>query len=127
MRIGIVDDDYTTRKLISDFLEDKGFETVLAARPEKLLDVENCDVIVMDVRIGTEPSDRYAGIDYILEQRRSRNIHPDTLVIFISNFGKDRAKNLLQQVGDHQWLDKPIDFVELEQTITTFISERGGK
>lgn len=113
MRIAVVDDDFTARTLISDFLKDEGHEVTVVDSPNKLSDIQEYDAIVMDVMIGSE---RYAGIDYILRQKET--IGPSTQVIFISNFGRGTAiMSRLKDVDAYRWLDKPIDLPELAEII----------
>lgn len=123
MRIAVVDDDYTARTLISEFLEDEGHNVVAVDDPKGLEGVESYGAIIMDVMIG---SDRHAGIDYILEQLADGKIGSHTLVVFISNFGRDTAdtRRRLQQVGNYRWLDKPIELTELDQIIRKTTSEK---
>jgi CheY-like chemotaxis protein len=111
MRVAVVDDDYAARTLISEFLEDDGHVVDPFDHPHKLGDLQHYDAIVMDVMIGSE---RYAGLDYILDQKRQNRIGAATKVIFISNFGQSpEILRRLTQVRDCRWLDKPIDLPEL--------------
>ena len=116
MKIAVVDDDYTARTLISEFLEDEGHSGVSAAHPDKLQNIPSFGAIVMYVFIGTE---RHGGIEYILRKREEKEISSDNLVIFVSNFGRDSLEivRLLDQVGDFEWLDKPIEMLELDRII----------
>jgi DNA-binding response OmpR family regulator len=117
-KVAVVDDDYTTRTLISDFLTDRGFLVAAGAKPEEIDgQVEQCQAFIMDVMIG---NNRYAGIDYIIEQRQRARIAPGTPVIFISNFGNDREEiqSRLLQAGKHDWLDKPIQFARLRHLLS---------
>jgi CheY-like chemotaxis protein len=116
MKVAIVDDDYTARTLISEYLEDEGHDVTAVDDPTKLADVEQYQAIVMDVMIG---SDRYKGINYILERQSEGTIGPHTLVVFISNFGHGpEIRSKLAQVRvHHRWLDKPIDLPELDRFI----------
>jgi DNA-binding response OmpR family regulator len=124
MRIAVVDDDYTARTLLSEFLEDEGYDVVAIRDPNMLESIENCAAIIMDVMIG---HDRYAGIDYVLEQRDSERISDEVQVVFISNFGRDSTeiRNRLQRVGDYAWLDKPIDLPELGDILRRLVSRTG--
>ncbi|MEW5870368.1 MAG: response regulator [Chloroflexota bacterium] len=116
-KIAVVDDDFTTRTLIVDFLEDRDFSVVHASDPNDISDqAKECQAFIMDVMIG---KNRYAGINYIIEQRRNNVISPDALVIFISNFGRENEEitSLLRQVGKYEWLDKPIQFAKLGRLV----------
>jgi DNA-binding response OmpR family regulator len=126
MKIAVVDDDYTTRTLISEFLEDVGYVTKVEKSPAQLQSIEGYDAVVMDVRIG---NDRYAGIDYVLEQRRTGKLGLGTPVIFISNFGRGTAEieGRLQKVGSYEWLNKPIEFTELDQTLRRLLGKKAAQ
>ena len=78
--------------------------------------IEQYQAIVMDVMIG---SDRYKGINYVLERQSEGTIAPHTLVVFISNFGRgpEITSKLGQVSANHRWLDKPIDLPELDRII----------
>jgi len=117
MRVAVVDDDDTARMLISDFLKDRGHDVVAVPDPRKLESVESYEAIIMDVMIG---HDRYAGIDYVLEQYTNGRIRDEERVVFISNFGRDSAeiRSRLQKVGTYIWLDKPIDLPELDRILS---------
>ena len=100
MKIAVVDDDYTAMTLISDYLEDEGYDVVKTPNPDELQDIENFDVVIMDVMIG---SDRIKGIKYIRDLAKKKKIMPDKLVIFITNFGREQEEiqNLLEEVGEY--------------------------
>ena len=116
-KIAVVDDDYTARVLITEFLEDEGYEVISVENPKNIgHHIEDCSVIIMDVRI---EFDRYAGLDYILEQQKNQKIDPSTRIIFISNFGYDtqEMRTRLQEVGKYTWLDKPLEMTELRRIL----------
>ncbi len=111
MKIAVVDDDYTALTIISDYLEDEGYEVVKAFDPDELRDVESFDVIIMDVMIAP---DRTKGIRYIRNLAKKKVITRDKLVIFITNFGREREEiqSLLEEVGkyiDFEFYDKGFD------------------
>lgn len=122
MRIAVVDDDYTALTIISDYLKDEGYDVVNAFDPDELQDVESFDVIIMDVMISP---DRTKGIRYIRDLAMKKVITRDKLVIFITNFGREREEitNLLEEVGkyiDFEFFDKGFDisfFQTLRQKI----------
>ena len=116
-KIVVVDDDYTARTIIADFLEDEGYDVISVENPENIgVHIADCSVIIMDVMI---ESDRFAGLDYILEQQKNQKIGLSTSIIFISNFGYDRPEmqSRLQKVGKYTQLDKPVEMTELRQIL----------
>jgi len=122
MKIAVVDDDFTALTLISDYLEYEGYEVVKASNPDELRDIKNFDTVIMDVMIG---SDRTKGIRYIRDLAADKVITPDKLIIFITNFGreKEEIKNLLEEVGEYikfEFFDKSFDtsfYQTLRETI----------
>lgn len=116
MKIGIFDDTKDMRILIRDFLEDEGHQVISSVgRPHQLVKIDEYEVLIMDVKT---PDDRYAGINFVEEERSKGNLH-STEVIFISNFGRDspEIKGLLSNVGSFKWLDKPLEFAELKKIL----------
>ena len=116
MKVVLVEDDYTYRTMISEFLEDLGYVVVEASHPDKLQSVEGCQAFIMDVMIF---SNRTAGIDYIIDLQTQQRIQDDTLVIFISNFGRESqaVQDRLDQVRQYEWLDKPVDLPTLRRLL----------
>jgi CheY-like chemotaxis protein len=116
MKVALVEDDFSYRKMMSDFLEDLGYLVVQADQPEKLEGIERCDAFIMDVMI---PPNRTGGIDYIIDLQTRERINDDTLVIFISNFGREskEIQDRLAQIKNYEWLDKPVDLVTLERLL----------
>ena len=112
MKVGIFDDTKDIRVLIEDFLKDEGHEIISSVgRPQDLMNLEECEVLIMDVRSN---EDRYAGINFIVSKHSEGQIQ-SAKVIFISQFGRGNPeiKRLLERVGFYEWLDKPIEFAEL--------------
>lgn len=116
IKVAVVDDDYTTRTLVVDFLEDRQCDVIWSEDPDKLPEIGNCQVLIMDVMI---KKNRYAGIDYIIELKQKGKLNPDTLVVFISNFGResDEIKTRLAQIEKFVWLDKPINWARFAKII----------
>jgi DNA-binding response OmpR family regulator len=112
MNIAIVDDDFTAQTLIGDYLEDNGYEVIKAYEPDEITaTLPQLDVIIMDVMI---EHDRTKGLRYIRDKTEQHIITPEKLVIFVSNFGREREEiqNLLNEVDQHidfKWFDKSLD------------------
>ncbi len=124
MKIAVVDDDFTALTLISDYLEDEGYEVVKASNPDELREIESFSVVIMDVMIG---SDRIKGIRYIRDMAAKNRITSDKLVIFITNFGREQGdiQNLLEDVGKYiefEFFDKGFD-ISFYQTLRETIEK----
>jgi DNA-binding response OmpR family regulator len=117
MRIAVFDDDEDMRTMIGDFLQDEGYEVICMAKdPRELERIEECNVLILDVRTRT---DRYAGINYVIQQRALKKIPQEATAVFISNFGRGNKQIglLLAKAGQHIWLDKPIELAELKEAL----------
>lgn len=124
MKIAVVDDDFTALTLISDYLEDEGYEVVKASNPDDLRDIESFAAVIMDVMIG---SDRTKGIRYIRDMAATNRITADKSVVFITNFGreKEEIQNLLEEVGKYikfEFFDKGFD-ISFYQTLRETIGK----
>lgn len=110
MKIAVVDDDFTARTLIAEYIEDEGYEVIKGETPEELTPrISEVSVIVMDVMIG---QDRTKGLQYVRDN--AVKITKDKLVIFVSNFGQkhEGIQGLLNEIIDkvnYKWFDKTFD------------------
>lgn len=128
MKIAVVDDDFTALTLISDYLEDEGYDVVKASNPDELKDIESFAVVIMDVMIG---SDRTKGIRYVRDKAAANCITQDKLVIFVTNFGREQEEipSLLKEVSAHipfEFFDKGFD-VSFYQTLRETIEKHHGQ
>lgn len=116
MKVAVVEDDYAYRTMLSEFLEDQGYEVIKADAPEKLKGFDDCDAFIMDVSI---PPDRMAGINFICKIQIEAKIRSDAMVVFISNFGRDsqEIEDRLARVTRYEWLDKPVNLVTLAKLL----------
>jgi DNA-binding response OmpR family regulator len=123
MRLAVVDDDYTAQQLISDYLEDQGYSVARFSDPEQLRQTASeYKTIIMDVMFA---KDRTKGITSIKTWATEGVIRPDTLVVFVSNFGREKEINdLLAKLENSipfKWLDKDflgiLFFTRLRTTI----------
>lgn len=123
MKIAVVDDDFTARTLIAEFLEDEGYQVIKGETPEELTPrISEVGVIVMDVMIG---QDRTKGLQYVRDN--AENITKDKLVIFVSNFGQkhEGIQDLLNEINDKvnfKWFDKTFDTAFFD-TLLKYIQE----
>lgn len=108
----IVDDEENARKPLEALLTRLGYEVVCAATlaeaREKLLHGVG-DVVVLDVRL---PDGN--GLNLLLEAARLPNPPP---MIMITAYGRIEMAVEAMRNGAHDFLQKPIDFDQLEQSI----------
>jgi DNA-binding response OmpR family regulator len=116
-RAVIIEDDDTARDIISDFLEDEGYKVLSFDSTKKAEEVvQPTDILIVDVRIGKEPS---AGVDFVISLRENNPQFKATKTIFISNFGrfKQIEEKLQQLEGKFIWIDKPLEMFQLAHAI----------
>jgi len=114
LRALVVDDDHMARKLVSQFLEDEGYEVSDFGLPEDVnAQTSSFALIVMDVRFKRYLPDKtetlqFGGIDYVADQIQRGLLDPvRTTIVFISRWGRDREglQERLAKVQRHYWVD----------------------
>ncbi len=118
MKVFIIDDDEGTTKMLSKFLTDMGFETVVTNDPMeglKRIRREHFDVILLDINMpvvsGFNIIGLLAGADILKEQN-----------IFIFSgvtLPEIQLKNLLRREGVNGFLEKPIEPDKIFTAITS--------
>ncbi len=108
----LVDDEKNARKNIGSYLETEGYEVLLAAdlkTARKHLNAQEADIVLLDVQL----PDGY-GPDLLAETAQLPNRPP---IIMITAHGKiDMAVEAMKN-GAHDFIQKPIKFERLEQSI----------
>jgi len=109
----VVDDEENARKNIESMLIKRGYEVICAANlseARKTINQESADIILLDVQL----PDGY-GPDLLEETSRLQYQPP---VILITAYGDiDMAVEAMKN-GAHDFLQKPIEFDRLEQSIS---------
>ncbi len=138
MKACVVDDDYTSLVLLKDYLEDMGWDVLLFSHPEKIsekgttlveeLSDKSTKLLVMDVRFGKDADGLTKGLKVTETLANEGKLNQNCRVVFISQFGKVRVqfdsveKTLLSKEINFDWLDKPVDFVSLNQIVQNIAS-----
>lgn len=108
----LVDDEKNARNNIGSYLESQGYEVLLAANLEKArkhINAHEADIILLDVRL----PDGY-GPDLLSETQQMPDRPP---IIMITAYGDiDMAVEAMKN-GAHDFIQKPIKFERLEQSI----------
>ena len=108
----LVDDEKNARKNIGSYLESEGYEVLLAAdlkTARKHLSAQEADIVLLDVQL----PDGY-GPDLLAETAQLPNRPP---IIMITAHGKiDMAVEAMKN-GAHDFIQKPVKFDRLEQSI----------
>jgi len=112
LSIMIVDDEEHARVNIADFLKSKGYEVIGAASLKEArshLEKNDADMILLDVRL----PDGY-GPDLLFETAQMAVRPP---IIIITAFGEIEMAVDAMKNGAHDFLTKPVEFNQLEQSL----------
>ncbi len=117
MKVLIIDDNQEITRLLSKFLEAKGFENIVTNDPREGLELikkENHDVVLLDISMP-----ELSGINIIQTLEKEQILKNQKIIIFsalaITNF---QVVELLKKGGIHAFLKKPIQLNELVTAIT---------
>jgi DNA-binding NtrC family response regulator len=111
-RILVTDDDPQSRRLVTAFLEYKGYEVKKACDAEQALEIiksQGIDLVITDLMMP-----KCNGLDFLV---KLKNIRPQAVVIACSAYGNMAMKSNLLKSGAFFYLDKPLDFQELETQV----------
>ncbi len=106
----IVDDERDIRELISDILQDEGFETRVAADSETCMAEINASppaLIVLDIWL---KDSRMDGIDILMSVKRD---NPDIPVVIISGHGNIEIAVAAIKQGAYDFIEKPFNIDQL--------------
>jgi len=113
-KILVVDDEIHICELLEEFLTMIGFQVVTTEHGEKafeMFETERPDIVFLDVRMpGVN------GID-ILEKLKATGRHFGA--IMLSAFGDDQTIHDAMEAGANHYIQKPMDFGQLRETLTT--------
>ncbi|HVA00122.1 MAG TPA: sigma-54 dependent transcriptional regulator [Terriglobia bacterium] len=105
----VVDDDPDTLDLLSEVLQEGGYQVVTAAGAPEALEAgkkAHFDVILSDIRLGPELN----GLDVL---RAFKSIQPDSEVILITAFGSMETAIEAVKAGAFDYLSKPFKIDEV--------------
>ena len=108
-RILIADDDHISREAVADFLQDEGYEVHLAANGHEAVAavaVFQPDLVLTDLHMPPGLS----GLD-VLQQVRI--VSPQTLVFICSSETAEEIRQTAQQLGAHDYINKPLNLDEM--------------
>ena len=109
MRIYILEDEYSLRLSVEEFLEDLGFDVESFENGEALLDAlyeESCDLLLLDVKV---PG--INGFELLKSLRESGNKIPAIFITSLTHVD-DLAHGF--ELGCCDYIKKPFDLKELE-------------
>jgi two-component system, NtrC family, response regulator AtoC len=105
----VVDDDQSTRELLSEVLTEEGFRVVTSGSGEEALEIgrrESFPVIISDMRLGPNLN----GLDVL---RAYKAIQPESEVILITAFGSMETAIEAVKAGAFDYLSKPFKLEEV--------------
>lgn len=116
-KILIVDDETSSIKILSSYLQKKGYQTQVtdsALKGIELLKKESFDVVITDVNMP-----EMNGIEFLLWIKQYFH---KIKVIMITAFGSEVVKSLSSQKGAFYFFDKPINFKEMDYLLSAIHS-----
>lgn len=116
-KILIVDDDTSSIKILSSYLQKKGYQTQVtdsALKGIEILKRESFNVVITDVNMPD-----MNGIEFLLWIKQYFH---KIKVIMITAFGSETVKSLSSQKGAFYFFDKPINFKEMDYLLNAIHS-----
>lgn len=118
-RLVLVDDDAAARRMMRRVLERRGYVVDEAADGRSGLELVRVDApaaVLLDLRMPGELS----GIDVAAKLRADPATAGVPIVVVSASTHLD-AKSLVEQVGCDAFVEKPVDFDELERVLAALI------
>jgi CheY-like chemotaxis protein len=118
-RVALVDDDHAARRMLRRVLERLGHEVLEAsdgAAGLELVRAEHPDVLLLDLRMPGE----HSGFD-VARELRSDPATASIPIVVVSASTHLEARELVEQVGCDAFVEKPVDFDELERVIAQLV------
>jgi two-component system response regulator AtoC len=119
-KILVVDDDPDTRALLSEVLEEGGYQVVVASGAKEALaagKAAHFEVILSDIRLGPELN----GLDVL---RAFKSIQPDSEVILITAFGSMETAIEAVKAGAFDYLSKPFKIEDVLNRVRRAVENR---
>jgi CheY-like chemotaxis protein len=123
-KIALVDDDDAARRMMRRVLQRMGHEVVEAADGAsgvELVQREQPDVLLLDLRMPGELS----GFD-VARELRADPATAQVPIVVVSASTHLEAKELVEQVGCDAFVEKPVDFDELERVLVELLGDDDG-
>jgi len=112
----VVDDNSDTTKMLADFFNSRGFQTLEINDPWeglKHIQKEKFDVIILDIVMP-----EFTGLQIIAQLASDEILHDQNIFIYSANFGHEtQIKNLLRREGINGCLKKPMNLYDMLKTI----------
>jgi CheY-like chemotaxis protein len=109
----VVDDEPEVRRLLQDFLSDRGYEVLVAADAQEALaslDAHRPDLVLLDIAM--------PGMDGVEALRRIATGYPAVRVIVVTANTEISVTSKLLAMGAVDYIPKPFDLDYLEQAVS---------
>ncbi|MBW1989337.1 MAG: sigma-54-dependent Fis family transcriptional regulator [Deltaproteobacteria bacterium] len=115
----VVDDEPGMREFLEVMLARKGYQVSVASSGREAIDLlgkEPWDLLLCDIRLGD-----ISGLEVL---RRAKELSPSPVVIMISAYATTETAVSAMNEGAYDYIPKPFDNVELNQTIENALEHR---
>lgn len=99
-RLLLVEDDQGLREVLTEELQDRGFQVTAYADMPAVAELGEIDWALLDLRVGSEN-----GLE-LLKDLKAR--HPQVKVVMMSGFGSVASAVKAMQLGAHNFIAKPV-------------------
>jgi CheY-like chemotaxis protein len=116
-KVLIVDDEPEVGQVLGEFLESRGYDTVLANSGPAALDTlerEHPDLVLLDVMM--------PGMDGVAVLSRIVALHPSVPVIMVTANADISVTSKLLAMGAVDYIPKPFDLEYLDQSVSVQLS-----
>jgi DNA-binding NtrC family response regulator len=111
-KIMVVDDEETISELLQVFLENQGFQVVVAGSAERALEMlktEKPEVVMLDILM--------PGLNGIQCLERIKKLSPETIVIIMSGLQDEEIAKEAITLGAYDYITKPFDLDYFKQNL----------
>ena len=118
-KVLVVDDELSMREFLELMLLNEGYSVVTASNGGealKILENEPVDLIITDIRM--------SGIDGLEVLKKSKEIHPNAVVIMISAYASAETAVQAMKEGAYDYLPKPFKLDEIKKVIRDALESR---
>ena len=119
MSILLVDDNSDMCEIVSDCLEEEGYNVVSVPDGESALSRLKCnhyDLVIVDYRLH--------GIDGLQVLEKAHQIDSSLITVMISAFGSDSMRSRSKALGVHDFIEKPFDIEKMVTVVKNALNRK---